>query len=94
MMETLRSGGPPMPDATSHSLREMDQEMQRVLNRNDVDLEDKTQLYQQVLWRYLKRFDQYRDKPLGTVTLKRPADTGPDPAAKVYERGDSTTLPL
>ena len=77
MMETLRSGGPPMPDATSHSLREMDQEMQRVLNRNDVDLEDKTQLYQQVLWRYLKRFDQYRNKPLGTVTIKRSADSPP-----------------
>ena len=70
-------------DATSHSLLEMDGEMRNALDRNDVDFQDKAHLYQQVLWRYLKRFDQDRNKPLGTVTIKRSADS--PPATKVAE---------
>ena len=79
MMEMMRSGrgGGTVHDATSHSLLEMDEEMRIALDRNDVDFQDKAHLYQQVLWRYLKRFDQYRNKPLGTVTIKRSADSPP-----------------
>ena len=84
MVDSLRaSNGPPVPDAASHSLLEMDRDMRNALDRNDVDFQDKAQLYQQVLWRYLKRFDQYRDKPLGTVMLKRSPDNLFDPATKV-----------
>lgn len=84
MVDSLRaSNGPPVPDAASHSLLEMDRDMRNALDRNDVDFQDKTQLYQQVLWRYLKRFDQYRDKPLGTVMLKLSPDNPFDPATKV-----------
>ena len=60
--------------------------MRNALDRNDVDFQDKAHLYQQVLWRYLERFDQYRDKPLRTVIIKRSADS--PPATKV------TTSPL
>ena len=84
MVDSLRaSNGPPVPDAASHSLLEMDREMRNALDRNDVDFQDKAQLYQQVLWRYLKRFDQYRDKPLGTVMLKQSPGNLFDPATKV-----------
>lgn len=99
MMDTIRSEGgggrPPVPDATSHSLLEMDREMQNALDKNDINLQDKARLYQQVLWRYLKRFEQYRDKPLGTVTLKRPLNTFPEPAASTTDEtvGAATTSP-
>ena len=84
MVDSLRaSNGPPVSDAASHSLLEMDRDMRNALDRNDVDFQDKTQLHQQVLWRYWKRFDQYRDKPLGTVMLKLSPDNPFDPATKV-----------
>lgn len=94
MVDSLRaSNGPPVPDAASHSLLEMDREMRNALDRNDVDFQDKTQLYQQVLWRYLKRFDQYRDKPLGTVMLKLSPDNPFNPATKV-DGGTDWASPL
>jgi len=84
MVDSLRaSNGPPVTDPASHSLLGMDRDMRNALDRNDVDFQDKTQSYQQVLWRYLKRFDQYRDKPLGTVMLKLSPDNPFDPATKV-----------
>ena len=60
----------PVPDAATESLRDMDRQMRDVLDRNDMNLEDKANLYQQTLWRYLKRFGQYKDKPLGTVQVR------------------------
>ena len=56
-------------DAATESLRDMDQQMRDVLDRNDMNLKDKANLYQQTLWRYLKRFGQYKDKQLGTVLV-------------------------
>ena len=61
----------PVPDAATESLRDVDQQMRDVLGKNDMNLEDKANLYQQTLWRYLKRFGQYKDKPLGTVQVKQ-----------------------
>ena len=63
------AAGPPVPDATSTSLREMDLQMRDILERNDMDLEDKANMYQQILRRYRHRFDQYANKPIGTVTM-------------------------
>ena len=73
MMDSLQtSSGPPVPDANSQSLREMDRGMRDVLERKDISFEDKADMYHQILWRYLKRFEQYKEKPLGTVTVKQP----------------------
>ena len=71
MIDSLQSKAPPVPDAATESLRDMDQQMRGVLDRNDMNLEDKANLYQQTLWRYLKRFGQYKDKPLGTVQIRQ-----------------------
>ena len=91
-MLTLRaSNGPPVPVGASHGLLEMDREMRNASEGNDVDFEDKLKLYQQVLWRYLKRFDQHRDKPLGLVVLKRLPDNLFDPATKVDGGADSAS---
>ena len=68
---TTPASGPPVPDATSNSLRELDQEMRDTLDRKDLPLEDKANAYQQILRRYLQRFDQYRNKPLGVVKVKK-----------------------
>ena len=75
----------PVPDAATESLRDMDQQMRDVLDRNDMNLEDKANLYQQTLWRYLKRFGQYEDKPFGTVQVK------PDERGKTLLLGSETT---
>ena len=62
---------PPVPDATSASLREMDQQMRSILDRDDLNTADKANLYQQTLRRYRHRFEQYTNKPLGTVTISK-----------------------
>lgn len=59
MMDSLQRKAPPVPDAATESLRDMDQQMRGVLDRNDMNLEDKTNLYQ-----------QYKDKSLGTVQIR------------------------
>lgn len=59
MIDSLQSKAPPVPDAATESLRDMDQQMRGVLDRNDMNLEDKTNLYQ-----------QYKDKSLGTVQIR------------------------
>ena len=46
MVDSLRaSNGPPVPGAAPHSLLEVDREMQNALEGNDVDFQDKAQLY-------------------------------------------------
>ena len=84
MMDSLQSKAPPVPDAATESLRDMDQQIRGVLDRNDMNLEDKANLYQQTLWRYLKRFGQYKDKPLGTVQIR------PDERTKAVLSGSET----
>ena len=64
------SSGPPVPDATSQSLREMDEQMRAILDSGNMHVEDKANMYHQTLRRYLTRFDQYKDKPMGTVKVQ------------------------
>ena len=75
MLDSLQSKTSPVPEATSHSLSEMDQAMRDVLDRNDMDDNNKADSYQQLLWRFLKRFGQYRDKPLGKVEISQTSPT-------------------
>ena len=63
--------GPPVPDATSSSVRGLDQEMREMLDREDLAVEEKAKAYQQILRQYLHRVGQYRDKPLGVVEIKK-----------------------
>lgn len=59
----------PVPDPMADSLRDLDHQMRTVLDRNDINVGDKANLYHQTLQRYLKRVDQYKDKPLGAVRI-------------------------
>lgn len=68
---------PAVPDATSHSLSEMDRVMRDIIDRKDVDVNSKADLYQQVLWRFLKRYGQFKDKPLGKVEMSQPTPVIP-----------------
>eukprot|EP00916_Digyalum_oweni_P008691 GHVL01014498.1.p2 GENE.GHVL01014498.1~~GHVL01014498.1.p2 ORF type:complete len:253 (+),score=46.48 GHVL01014498.1:1174-1932(+) len=67
------AGGPPVPDATSQSLKDMDQVMRGILDEKDVDKHEKADSYQQVLWRFLKRVEEYKNKPLGRVEIAQPS---------------------
>ena len=61
----------PLPDPLATSLSSLDRTMQDVLqNHTPGDDYTKAQLYSQVLQRYLRQADQYRERPLGKVSLK------------------------
>ena len=68
VLESLHSREPPVIDATSQNLRELDQSMRQILDGNE-DEKSKADMYQQALWRYLNRFDQYSSRPMGKVQL-------------------------
>ena len=59
---------PPVEEATHRDLKETTQRMDDVLN-SDAEAYDKANAYQQALWGFLKRFEQYKDRPLGKVQL-------------------------
>ena len=58
----------PVEDATNRDLKETSQTMQDILD-SDGAAYDKANAYQQALWGFLKRFEQYKDRPLGKVQL-------------------------
>lgn len=60
------------PDALKDSLRNLDGEMNTVLDREDLSSRDKARLYQKTLRQYLTRFDQYQDRPLWVVNVHQP----------------------
>ena len=59
-------------DATSSNLREKDKSIQDILE-SDRNVYDKANAYQQALWGFLNRFEQYKDRPLGRVQLTQDA---------------------
>ena len=62
---------PSLPDPLASSLSSLDQTMQAILQNPSVgDDYTKAQHYSQVLQRYLRQADQYRERPLGKVTVK------------------------
>ena len=76
-------------DATSSNLREKDKSIQDILE-SDQNIYDKANAYQQALWGFLNRFDQYKDRPLGRVQLtqgtkayKEPEVEEPEPEEAV-----------
>ena len=80
---------PPVSDATAHSLREMDQQMRDALENPEANLEDKANMYHQILQKYLKRFDQFKEKPLGTITV---GNTTPTPHKTSEVQRSETTV--
>ena len=61
----------PLPDPLATSLSSLDQTMQGILQTTSGgDDYAKAQIYSQALQRYLRQADQYRERPLGKVTLK------------------------
>ena len=58
----------PVEEATHRDLKETTQRMDDVLD-SDAEAYDKANAYQQALWGFLKRFEQYKDRPLGKVQL-------------------------
>ena len=62
---------PSLPDPLASSLSSLDQTMQAILQNPSVgDDYTKAQHYSQVLQRYLRQADQYRERPLGKVIVK------------------------
>ena len=61
----------PLPDPLATSLSSLDQTMQGILQTTSGgDDYAKAQIYSQALQRYLRQADQYRERPLGKVTVK------------------------
>ena len=59
----------PIEDATNRDLKETSQSMKDILDSDGAAAYDKANAYQQALWGFLKRFEQYKDRPLGKVQL-------------------------
>ena len=62
---------PPLPDATTENLKELDNDMKNLLEKDDLSFVDKANHYQQVLYHYLQRAKEYKNKPLGSVIIKQ-----------------------
>ena len=74
---------PPLPDPLANSLSSLDQKMQGILqNRWGGDDYAKAQIYSQALQRYLHRADQFRERPLGNVTLNENESAAKDKPEK------------
>ena len=85
LVDSLRRNNAPVPDATTQSLGQMDQTMRDILQENGVDDNNKADSYQQALWRFLKRFNQYKDKPLGRVEITKQSNEASDLETKDEE---------
>ena len=70
----LENVAPHLPPVTTvgTALRRLDDEMQEVLDRRDLQEREKVTLYNQVLSRYNDLADKRRDKPVRVVIAKQP----------------------
>ena len=82
-----RQQQPTLPDATTENLKELDRDMKNILEKNDLSFVDKANHYQQTLYQYLHRAGEYKNKPLGSVTIKQPPTVQPteDGSANIKE---------
>jgi hypothetical protein len=85
LLETITQKQHVPPDAVSDSLHALDKEMEQVLERTDLALNDKAKLYQQTLRRYLNRLDYHRNKPLGLVDFNPPPALPTPPKSEFRE---------
>ena len=76
----------PVPNVVSNSLREMDLQMRHILDEPQIrSVDEKAQKYQQVLWRYLKRADQWRSGERGERPVPPPPPPTPSPTTDKNE---------
>ena len=78
-------------DTTSRDLKETDQSMQAILE-SDGHVQDKANAYQQALWGFLNRFDQYKDRPLGRVQLTRDSIPERNTTTKKEQAGEEAEV--
>ena len=64
------------PDTLNDNLRDLDNQMQQILEREDLSPRDKVKQYQQILQLYTFRLGEYKQKPLGLLDMK-PQPTAP-----------------
>ena len=76
----------PIEDATNRDLKDSSQTMQDILESEGAAY-DKANAYQQALWSFLKRFEHYKDRPLGKVQLT----TDSKPNRTTSTSGDDST---
>ena len=81
----------PSWDATSKNLKEKDQSIKKILEE-DQDVYDKANAYQQALWQFLNRFEQYKYRPLGRVEV-RPLKLESSSSTKQEEEEERQTDP-
>ena len=92
VLESLQRSKGSSWDATTKNLREKDSSMQDILD-SDKNIHDKANAYQQALWGFLNRFEQYKDRPLGRVQLTR--DSIPEgTTTKKKEETEEAVSPL
>ena len=63
------------------SLKRMDMEMSDVLNRTDIDVREKAKIYQQVLWKYMNRYDN----AVNTTTPTASVPKTPPQSEKIFD---------
>ena len=86
VLESLKSDTQPVKDATMESLKDMDHHMKQIMDRADLDLNDKASAYQQALRRFLNRAEDYKQKPLGSISI---APIQPDETQKEAKQNDA-----
>lgn len=97
VLESLQGrDGPPVPDATTQNLKEKSRSIEAILD-SDQNVHDKANAYQQALWSFLNRFEQYKDRPLGKVQLtsdsKLKEETPEDDSGTSVERDVIQSVP-
>jgi hypothetical protein len=58
------------PNTLNDSLRDLDTQMQQILDREDLSPREKVRQYQHTLQLYTNRLSEYRQKPLGLLDMK------------------------
>ena len=82
------------PDTLNDNLRELDRQMQHIMDQPDISDRDKARVYQQTLQRYMNRLDQYRHKPLGIVDFKQDMPTAPiQPVESTIHKQENPVIP-
>lgn len=79
------------PEPISDNMRDLDFQMQMILDRADLNSRDKARLYHYTLQRCMHRLDQYKNRPLGLVEIK-PAT--PATAEPVYKQPSQMEMTL
>ena len=73
MLSSLKNDNPIVNPEIS-SLKRLDKEMSDVLHRDDIDVREKAKIYQQVLWKYMNRYDNAVNAPVSITRTSPPSE--------------------